>query len=392
MGTAIRVNVKPKMLRWARKRAGLGIDTLARDKSFKNYPLWEAGKKQPTLLQMERFAKITHIAIGDLFLSSPPEEAELPIPDFRTMGNKPVNAVNPDLLDIVDQCLSRQDWYHEYLVSEGEERPDFVGSARLQSSPRQVAKAIRSKLGLTKQDDWEEALNHLVERTEEIGILVMISGVVGNDTTRRLDTDDFRGFALVDDFAPLIFINGRDAKAAQMFTLAHELAHIWLGKPGISNPEIYSQNTGKKPVAVEQWCNKVAAEILVPTGELKMLSDNKAFMEQNAFGKVKLLSKQFQVSSLVSVRRLYDEKLITRHAFKEIYEKERAKFLSSRAKRDKQGGGNFYNTMRKRLGNRFSFAIISSTLSGNTLYTEALDLLGIEKLSTFDGYAKTLGY
>ncbi|HMM61712.1 MAG TPA: ImmA/IrrE family metallo-endopeptidase, partial [Candidatus Rifleibacterium sp.] len=96
--------------------------------------------------------------------------------------------------------------------------------------------------------NWESFFNILVERSEQAGIIILRSGKVGNNTHRTLDVKEFRGFVIYDELAPFIFINGADAKAAQIFTLVHELAHVWLGASGVSNngldtPEYRMNNT-----------------------------------------------------------------------------------------------------------------------------------------------------
>ena len=227
-----RVEVKPELLRWARERAGFSIGAL--EGRFPKIKDWERGGVHPTFKQLERFAKATFTPIGFLFLQEPPVE-KIPIPDFRTVGNMGLEYPSPDLLDTIYLCQQRQDWYRDFALSTGEEPLEFVGSAHLGDDIITTAARIRHDLGFDiekrhRMSTWTDALRRFIRQADELGILVMVSGVVGSNNQRKLDPEEFRGFALVDPMAPLVFINGADTKAAQMFTLAHELVHIWLGE------------------------------------------------------------------------------------------------------------------------------------------------------------------
>ena len=223
----------------------------------------------PTLKQVEKFAKATYAPVGYLFLAQPPVEA-VPIPDFRAPAASRVNRPSPDLLDTIYICQQRQEWYRDFARSEGEDRLHFVGSAELTSSVTEIAARMRAALGFDVEErrripTWTDALRRFIDQADLLGVLVMISGVVGSNNRRKLDPNEFRGFALSDDLAPLVFINGADTKAAQMFTLAHELAHIWLGQSALSDVD-----PGAAPShRVEIWCNQVAAEFLVPMEDLR---------------------------------------------------------------------------------------------------------------------------
>ncbi len=377
----MRTSVSPILLVWARERAGMSQESLTR--KFKKLPKWESGEAQPTLKQLESFAHTVHVPFGYLFLTDPPEE-DLPISDFRTIKGTISNRPSPDLLDTLYAMQRRQTWLREHLIENDVEPLAFAGSARLTDEPDAVGREIRRILGLeegwgARVRTWQDAVSELRRMIEEIGVMAVINGVVGNDTHRPLNVSEFRGFALTDDYAPLIFVNGADAKSAQMFTLAHELAHIWLGESGISGFEKLLPSG----VDVEDWCDQVAAEILVPSVELSerwqsIRRDNDPFVS---------MARLFKVSPIVAARRAMDLKLIGRGDFFDFYDA----YTKRENKRGvKPSGGDFYNNQNARVGKRFATLIIRAAMGGQIGFREAYQLTGLQG-GTFQDYAKRLG-
>lgn len=378
-----RVAINPQLLTWAIDRAGLEMSTLTR--RFPKLAEWTAGTVQPTLRQLENFAHAVHIPIGYLFLPCPLEET-IPIPDFRTLSDCAVKRPSPDLLDTVYLCQQRQDWYRDYAQMHGLPKLDFIGSVTIGGNPIAIAADMGAKLGISLVDrqqcpNWADALRQLVSQAEAAGVLVMASSIVGSNSHRKLKVSEFRGFALADDLAPLIFLNGADSKAAQMFTLVHELAHLWLGESGVSDTE-----AGRLPdQVIERWCNEVAAELLMPIGATR-----EAYQPGQALGEeVQRLARLFKVSTLVVLRRLCDAGVISEAELWQRYreELERIRELN----RGGKGGGDFYRTLGARTGKRFAKALIASTLEGQTLFQEAFRLLCVQKSATFYQAARELG-
>lgn len=378
-----RIPVNPELLTWARERAGL--ESLALAGRFPKLSEWEAGVMQPTLRQLEDFARAVHVAVGYLFLPAPPQEP-LPIPDFRTLANRDVSRPSPNLLDTLYLCQQRQDWFRDYARVHALPTLDFIGTASIQDSPQEVAEAMRQTLALDIADrqqcpTWTDALRQLIGKAEEAGVLVMASGVVGSNSHRKLSVEEFRGFALADELAPLVFINGADSKAAQMFTLAHELAHLWLGESGISDPEV---GRLAEP-GIERWCNAVAAEFLMPLALLRQ--DYQAGVP--IAEEIQHLARRFKVSTLVALRRLFDAGFIDEPTLWQSYRDELARIRA--LDQGDSGGGDFYRTLGARTGKRFARAVLSSTLEGQTLFQDAFRMLGVRKTSTFYEAARELG-
>ena len=379
-----KIVIAPEMIIWARERARMEQETLL--KKFKKLPEWESGKAQPTLRQLEDFAKKVHVPMGLLFLPNPPEE-KLPIPDFRTFKNHQIHSPSPDLIDTVHMCQERQAWYADFAQANNQTLCEFVGSANISMSPVLVAKEIRQALGFNSATreglkNWAEALRLFAERVDDLGVLLMISGVVLNNPHRSLDPKEFRGLAISDPVAPLIFINAKDSKSAQMFTLAHELAHLWVDRSGLSNIDARPSRSAQKE---EVWCNAVAAEVLVPLDDLRA-----QLQEESLDDAINRLSKYFKVSGLVILRRLLDADWLEKEEFEIAWHKEQSK-LFHETRKEKAGGGNYHRTVIARVSRRFIAAVVSSTLEGKTLYKDAFHMLDVKKTETFNALGKEVG-
>jgi len=376
----IRVEVKPELLRWARERSMIEAATLA--ERFPRLQAWESGHLQPTMRQLEDFANATHAPIGYFFLAAPPVE-RMPIPDFRTVAGRHVVRPSPDLLDTIHLCQQRQEWYREFARSIGERPISAVGSVSVSSDIREAAAEIREAIGFDLDErrripTWTDALRRFIDLVDAAGVMVMVSGVVGSNNRRKLDPDEFRGFALADSLAPLVFLNGSDTKAAQMFTLAHEIAHIWLGESAVSDAEPSDVPDHR----IERWCNEVAAELLVPFNVFKNDYDRNADLRSE----MDRLARRFKVSTLVILRRMRDAGLSAAR-FREAYDGEVERLREMPA----GSGGNFYLTLGARASKRFARALVVSTLEGRSSYTEAFRLLGFKKMATFHELGRNLG-
>lgn len=371
------------VLRWAASRARQDDAGLTR--RFAKWPLWLSGEERPTLKQLEDFARLTHTAIGYFFLPQPPA-LTLPVPDVRTLRDITLAEPSSELLDTIYLCQQRQDWYRDHARMHGLHALPFVGSASPEDAPHAVAQQLREVLGLSVASrrnlpTWTDALRQMMGKAEDAGVLVMVSAVVGSNSHRTLDVGEFRGFALADSLAPLIFLNGADSKAARMFTLAHELAHLWLGATGVSDTQV-----GQVPEQeTERWCNQVAAELLVPIAELRAAHLPDAPIPDE----MQRLAREFKVSTLVALRRLFDAGYISQAALWQHYrqEQDRLRTLTERS----TTGGDFYRSLGARTSKRFTQAIVSSTLEGMTSFPDAFRMLGIKKNATFHQIAREFG-
>lgn len=376
------IAINPGVFDWVLKRCGLSRRDL--QSKFPKIEQWATGASKPTLRQIESLAKSTSTPLGFFFLEKPPHEV-LPIPHFRTSPGGKDESPSPELLDTLHSMQQRQLWMREHLIQQGQDKLQFVQSARTSDPPEQLAGRMRELLGFPMNwasgyRTWSEALGAFREAIEKAGILLSVNGIVGNNTHRKLDLEEFRGFVLVDDYAPLIFVNGVDAKAAQMFTLAHELAHVFLGKSAAF--DLREMQPADNPVEI--FCNQAAAEFLVPAAEMIRIRDS-VKGDPDVFQK---LAKRFKVSQLVIARRALDADLISRQSFLDFYRDYQKK---EQHRNVKTTGGDFHQNQNLRIGRRFATYVIRCAREGKLLYSDAYKLTGLYG-KTFENYASFIGF
>lgn len=372
--------INNRILEWASDRAGLDADGLSGklNTSVDRVASWLSGDEKPTFRQAQKLAAALNIPFGFLFLNNPPAD-EVAIPDLRTVGGDPARKLDLNFRDLLKDVMFKRDWYRDFMVEmDGEPRP-FVGRFALTADAKVIAADMRRTLlppdgDMPRAANSEALLSELMKAAEAAGVWVMRNGVVGNNTRRPLSVRQFRGFAISDPLVPLIFINGKDAKAAQLFTLAHELAHIWLGESGISNVQIGETDFGVHRT-VERKCNEVAAEFLVPEVSIReswradhSFSDN---LDNNV--------RRYRVSRIVIARRAFDLGLCDEDEYRRLYGIEQAQWDRDAAEDD--GGGDFYRNLPIRNGSRFTNSVVGQAISGQLLLRQAAALLNTQPAS-----------
>ncbi|MBA8736923.1 ImmA/IrrE family metallo-endopeptidase [Chromobacterium violaceum] len=370
------IQLSSRVLDWAALQADLTLYDLAHEISKRDAERIVNGIL--TNAQVIKFAKKTRVALGDLFLDEPPPPRKLPIADFRTVQF--ASPLGKDFFETFDDIEYKQLWYRERLSSDGVEPLDFVGKFhRDRPAPSVIADDMRAVLDfylgyLKSLRNAGEVFSFLAEQCEKKGILIFKNGVVGNKTKRSLSVGEFRGFVLADNVAPAIFINGADAPAAWVFTLAHELAHLWLGHSGVSD-SLPESDSG-----VERYCNSVAAEFLVPAESF--------FMSWNSLGglgdisKIESVRKEFKVSGLVIARRALDLGVIDYDIYNKFYDI--AKFNRG----SEESGGDFYRTLAVRNSKKFSKEVANLAISGQITLGQAGRLLNTNPNNVVKFYAR----
>lgn len=378
---SVRVPVKPELISWALNQAQT---TPAQLREGAQVEGWLAGVQQPTLKQLQDFAAHLHVPFGYLMLSEPPV-AELPIPDFRrrTPGS---DRYSQELTDAIYSQQRKQAWFRDYAVDRGLDVVGWVKSAGLSDSPAEVARHLRLEWGFetaVKPVDYVESRREVFTLLEAQGVLVSIAGFTGS-TRRSFSIDEFSGFSLSDEYAPVIFVNGKESHSAQIFTMLHELGHLVLGESAVSDDTPESRGAHSS----ERWCDEFAAAFLMPADEVGRLALGS--LSEDAVLRV---AKRFRVSALALLNRLRDLGIISYAEWADVYpEFEQRAFAVLESKlSEKSSGGDFYRTHTYTVGRRFAQAVYRDTLSGRTSYPEAHRLLGLPKVSTFNKFAQEVG-
>ena len=390
-GEVMETIINGTMIRWARERARLSPEELAEKckTNLETVHKWESGERAITVTNAKHLAKLALIPYGLLFADNPPEE-KIPIADYRTQGSAGIRKPSPELLETIDDARLKQGWYREYLISEEFSPHDYIGKFDTDADPECVAQEIKHVLGVDDTEyygckDWEQAFSYLINHAEDAGITVIVNSTLKNNTHRPLDVEEFRGFVLSDSYAPLVFINGKDAKAARMFTLIHEIAHLFIGESGVCDDTI----AGNGSIPQERWCNQVAAEFLTPKDRFLQLWKEGESADSN----LDSIRLRLKVSRLVAIFCAYQLNLISYGEKQELVSSEMTRIAAMKKKqRDTEGGPDHYVIKRFKTGRNLALAVISEVKANRMLYRDAFHLLGVKNIEGLNTFAGTLGY
>ncbi len=390
------VNITPKVAAWARTSAGFSKEEAAAKigRPEEEIAAWESGELKPSMAQIRKACEVYKRPLAAFFLPEPPQDFAT-LRDFRRLPADVPREYSPNLRFLVRQTRSRQEWLNDLLQSENHPPLGFVGSAHTSDDPLKLAVRIRETVGIAPEEvrdcrTREDALDLWISRSEASGIFVFRAG---NLRWEKIEVIEARGFALSDPHAPFIFVNAQDAKAAQVFTLAHELVHLWLNESGVSNLRTAAKATTEIDV-IEVFCNRVAAEVLVPQNAFQerwKRGDTHAALEE----RIQLQSKYFKVSEWVIARRLLDWGQISKSKYDELtqdYDKQwqEARARDRERRGEAEGGPSFYRLKLMNDGNAFSRVVLSAYESGSVSGRDASSLLGI-KLDKIANFAEMLG-
>ena len=369
--SSVSIKVNPTILNWLMQEAqqgnvGSSIIDLIKE--------WISGEKEPTFSQIEKVSKKINIPFGYFFLEKPPLE-KCKIVDFRTVDSISIHNPSRDLIDTVDLMSGIQEWMAEYNKENGASGYKFVGSIKTTDSVIPAAKTIREDLNLRLNwfEDFRnarEAFNSLRNTIADIGVIVMMNGIVGNNTHRTLNVSEFRAFALTDPYAPLIFINSRDADNGKLFSLLHELVHVWIGKDNFYN-DVYgvSQKVSKE----EQFCNAVAAEILVPDS---IFIDEWSYQTGSNEAIIYELEKKFICSRFTLLIKAFNTRRIEKAEFNRLLNLFKGQFetMQNQKQSEISGGGDFYRTLATKWDRKVIQAMYSGVQSGRNQYRDVYRL------------------
>lgn len=389
--------ITPSVLRWARESAGISIQEAAKKlkKPIEDLEAWESGDKRPSIAQARKASELYKRPLAAFYLPEPPKDFDI-LRDYRSLSVDERRIYSPKLLLIIRTAIERQLWTRDFLLGEGASPLSFVGGANLDDSPTEIANNILLTLGITPDEQCtcrtrEEALRLWIRKSERAGIFLFREG--------KVDLRECRGFVISDEYAPFIYLNSEDARAGQLFTLVHELAHIWLDQSGVSN--LFTDGTYKFAEAstIEAFCNKVASEALLVSSifEHERMRLNSSLVTED---RIEKLSKKFKVSEEAIARRLLEDGHISNKKYEELRNSYQSRWLEQkdiekRRMKKTSGGPSYYVTKAANNGHAYTQTVISAYKGGQISGREASTLLGvkvnhIQKLAIAAGFPVTV--
>lgn len=369
--------MNPKIIIWARETAGFSIEEAAKKLAISEDRLaaFEAGMAEPSRKQLANMAERYRRSLLTFYMSEPPRPKEFG-EDFRSLPPEQRDAAAPLLSALIRDVYARQSLIKSALEDADDAKNlEFVGSARMAMGVPAVAAAIREEIKFTRQDfrgqnSVSDAFAVLRDRAERAGIFVLLMGNLGTHHT-DIDVRAFRGFALSDPVAPFVVINEKDARTSWSFTLLHELTHIWLGQTGVSGYD--------GEAAVEKFCDRVAAEILLDQAELDEFPQNARNNFDLLLGRLSEFAERRKISRKMVAFNLLSTNRISREMYSRLIRQFDEDRVEAAKSTEKAGlGPDYYVVRRHRMGPGLVDTVRRMVADGALTTSKAGKVLGVK--------------
>lgn len=373
--------ITPKVLQWARESARMPLEKAAAKVSVSVERLkeWEDGTDQPTIKQAQTLAKAYKRPFALFFLPEIPRDFQ-PLQDFRSKGSKELTTSS---IFIIREIQLKQAWISDVYAENNENPLPFVGRFSIKDDPALVARDILNELRIEPANyNSDNPIKEWIDAAESKGIFISRTSFI--HSRLKLDFDELQGFAISDKYAPFVFVNSDDWNAPQLFTLVHELAHIWIAETGISNEIEPGIESKTKFHPVELFCNEVAANALIP----KIIING---FNQNIFANAKevfKVAKTLGVSSFAFLVRALNLNLISPRIYNKLKDEAEIEFAAyvireaeKKAKQKKSvkpGGPNYFLLQLNRNSRLFTQTVLDAFRGGNIEPTTASNLLNVQ--------------
>ena len=373
--------ITPNVLKWARESARMTEEIAAAKVSVTIEKLkeWETGTSQPTIRQAQTLAKSYKRPFALFFLPDIPRDFQ-PLQDYRKSGSK---SLTTSSIFIIREIQQKQAWISDVYSENQEEKLLFVGRFNINDNPKKVANDILKTLNINPSNyKSDNPIKEWIDAAETNGIFISRTSFI--HSRLKLDSKELQGFAIADPHAPFVFVNSEDWNAPQLFTLVHELAHIWIAETGISNevePDLKQKN---KFHPVELFCNEVAANALMPS-EIILKFDSSSFQSSKIVFK---MAKQLGVSSFALLIRALNLNIISESTYQKLkkqadidfseYLRREAEKKANQKEKEKQGGPNYFLLQLNRNSRLFTQTVLDAFRGGYIEPTLASNLLNVQ--------------
>ena len=379
-------------LKWAREKSGLDFPYIYKKTGWSSkkekIQKWENGHDFPTINELRKLGKVYKRLWILFILKENVSNLGFKFLEFRKIfSTEQIASAPPSLFEFLDEIKNKHDFLIEFANVLGLKSNQLVGLCRDVNDKKTLAEKIILRTEIDMNTFWEkrtrlDGFNYLTECLERKNIFVSLTS---SNYHKKIPIQQMRGVLLNSDVAPIIGINTKEKSyGARIFTIFHELVHLFRGDSFNGNVEITKINFRNKLGVKndkESFSDSVAALILVPDNELKKIDGpiGKELIEKEC--------KRLKVNHQPLLYRMQDFGLLNREEVNDLLDSlKEDRIEPSSLPKNKEGGPDGGRLKMLQNGRAFIHAVNALYSQGEITFTQALNVLDI-KAKTYKKFA-----